>query len=57
MFDKAKDEFKYKEAHLLERIKNMKDELDSRPYQRNFNQQEDLEKEIEDLFLKEEKDR
>lgn len=40
---------------MFNRISKMKDELNARPFQMNFNSDEDREKAIEELFLEEEK--
>ena len=44
-----------KEAHLTSKCTKMKTKLDERPHKRNYDKDEDREKDIEDLFLKEEK--
>ena len=47
-FDKNREEFEAHEAHQAKKMLRMKEELDSRPFQKNFDRKEDL------LFAQEE---
>ena len=42
MFDKHRDEFERREEHKDRKLQQMKEELDSRPFQKNFDREEDF---------------